>query len=91
MKSLFRLLVPVIAGLSTAALPAATIGVKVYDKGSDGEERYYDIRCPDDRSIMVVHRFKQGQVCFYLKNGEEEFCLATNDLDAAGQRACSMR
>ena len=90
MKIPGRLILATLAVLATAAVAADSIGVKVYDKGSDGNERFYDIRCPDDRSIMVVHRFQDHKVCFFLPDGEE-FCVKTDDLDAAGQRACGMR
>jgi hypothetical protein len=75
--------------LGAAAMAAQQTGIKIFDVGNDGDERFYNVFCPGKGKIVISHDNDAHQVCFYVKGGTEKVCLKTDDLDAVAQRACS--
>ena len=77
----------VILGLSVSSAYAVKRPIAVEDRGLDGEERIYSVRCPDDRRVAIAHQFKNNQIC-YVPLGGQETCINGNNLDAAAKLAC---
>lgn len=92
MKPIISALVATIclaAAMPTLAIPP-TPGVSVWDGGQDGDEHFYDIRCPPDkRRLVITGNRKAGKMCFFLNDGKEQ-CIRSEDIRMVAQRACML-
>ena len=89
MKAILSVCVAVLCLTATMSALAIkpTPGVGVWDAGQDGDEHFYDIRCPDHRQVVITGNRKAGKMCFFLNDGTEQ-CLRTEDIRMVAQRAC---
>ena len=80
---------------SMATAAAASAGAadvtNIADYGDDGDARYYQVRCSDNRLVSVRIDAEPGSAersaCYYDRNDEEQ-CIATWDIRAAAEQAC---
>ncbi len=89
MKIIISLSVAIFCLAATTSVSAIepTPGVGVWDAGQDGDEHFYDIRCPDHRQVVITGNRKAGKMCFFMNDGKEQ-CLRTEDIRMVAQRAC---
>ncbi len=74
--------------LAANASPAAKLQpISVEDRGLDGVQRIYNVRCPDGQRVGMAHHYKEGRIC-YIPAGGHETCRSGNDLDLAAKLAC---
>lgn len=64
--------------------------VRMLSHGSDGEERFYHVRCRDRSEGNVTVTIKTNQICALAVGGQQR-CSATWTLREAGQHVCSGR
>lgn len=88
MKSILSLSLAVVLGaIATAPAAAAGKGVGVRDLGKDGDIRYHEITCQDQRTLILEVDYEKRQTCFPQNDGKQQ-CLKDDDIRAAGERAC---
>lgn len=61
--------------------------IAVEDRGLDGEQRIYSVRCPEGWRVGIGHYYKEQRIC-YVPLGGKETCIPGDDLDAAAKIAC---
>jgi hypothetical protein len=62
--------------------------IRVIDRGVDGDERYYQVVCPNEKRTSVVNRFKIKQVCVYKIGEKEETCRSNWNPNQAAKYGC---
>lgn len=61
--------------------------LRVIDGGTDGDERFYTVYCPDGKRASIVKRFKIGEVCTKPSYASEDICKNWS-VDEAAIESC---
>lgn len=83
----FSLIIPLMLLLSQTQTQAQE-RLRVIDKGTDGDVRYYSVVCPSGKRTSVSDRYKEGEICTMPVSAREEICREGWDIDSAATEAC---
>ena len=81
----FSLIIPLMLLLSQAQ---AQERLRVIDRGTDGDVRYYTVVCPSGQRSAISDYYAEGKICTMLINGKQKVCRTDWDVDTAAKEAC---
>ena len=61
--------------------------LRIVDGGTDGDERYYTVYCPDGKRATVVKLYEIGKVCTQPSYSDKDICKEWT-VDEAAIEAC---
>lgn len=62
--------------------------LRVIDKGTDGDARYYLVVCPSGKRTAVSNFYQEGKICTTPVNDKNEICRKDWNVDNAARAAC---
>ena len=61
--------------------------LRVIDAGTDGDDRFYTVYCPDGKRAALVKHYEIGEVCTQPSYSDKDICKNWS-IDEAAQEAC---